>query len=89
MLDINYHVALETSGVAPRDFFDSFLKMAELQVLPPDFARRIAQAAGLRNRLVHEYNDLDPHKVHEAAGAALADIPIYLEHVQGFLDTLP
>jgi len=89
MLDINYHIALETSGVAPRDFFDSFLKMAELQVLPPEFARRIAQAAGLRNRLAHEYNDLDPRKVHEAAAAALIDIPIYLEHVQRFLDTLP
>ncbi len=85
MLDINYHVALETSGVAPRDFFDSFLKLAELGVLPAEFARRIALAAGLRNRLAHEYNDLDPRKVHEAAATALTDIPIYLEHVERLL----
>ncbi|MDQ7849207.1 MAG: DUF86 domain-containing protein [Armatimonadota bacterium] len=89
MLDVNYHIALETRGVAPRDFFDSFLKLAELQVLPPEFARRIAQAAGLRNRLAHEYNEIDPGKVHQAARAALADIPLYLEHVQRFLDSLP
>jgi uncharacterized protein YutE (UPF0331/DUF86 family) len=88
VLDINYHIAVEQAGVAPRDFFQSFLKMAELRVLPPDFARQIAQAAGLRNRLAHEYNDLDPRKVHEAAAGALADIPIFLTHLQRFLETV-
>lgn len=60
MLDINYHVAVEVAGLAPRDFHESFPKMADLDILPTDFARRIARAAGLRNRLAHEYNELDP-----------------------------
>ncbi|MDR7484292.1 MAG: DUF86 domain-containing protein [Armatimonadota bacterium] len=51
MLNVNYHIAVELGGVAPKDFFESFLKMAELGVLPPEFPRRIARAAGLRNRL--------------------------------------
>jgi uncharacterized protein YutE (UPF0331/DUF86 family) len=88
MLDINYHVAVEVGGVAPRDFHESFLKMAELNILPADFARQIAGAAGLRNRLAHEYNELDPRKVHAAAAGALADVPVYLDHVQQFLDRL-
>jgi len=89
MLDVNYHVAVEMGGTAPRDFFESFLRMAETKVLPPDFARQIAHAAGLRNRLAHEYNDIDPHQVYEAAGRALVDIPTYLGHLQRFLDTIP
>ncbi|MDI6773399.1 MAG: DUF86 domain-containing protein [bacterium] len=89
MLDVNYHVAVEMGGTAPRDFFESFLRMAELKVLPPDFARQIAQTAGLRNRLAHEYNDIDPRQVYQAAGRALVNIPIYLDHLQQFLDTLP
>lgn len=88
MLDINYHIAVEQTGTAPRDFFGSFLKLADLGVLPHEFARAIAHAAGLRNRLTHEYNEIDPRKVHEAAGAALRDVPIYLDGVQRFLDGL-
>lgn len=79
MLDVNYHIALEEIGVAPRDF----------KVLPPDFARQIAQTAGLRNRLAHEYNDLDHRQIHEAARRALVDIPRYLDAIQRFLDTIP
>lgn len=89
MLDVNYHVAVEMGGTAPRDFFESFLRMAELKVLPPDFARQIAQTAGLRNRLAHEYNDIDPRQVHQAAGRALVEIPIYLDHLRRFLDSIP
>jgi uncharacterized protein YutE (UPF0331/DUF86 family) len=88
MLDVNYHVVVELGGVAPKDFFESFLKMADLGALPPEFARQIAQAAGLRNRLAHEYNEIDPRQVHQAAGRALVDIPIYLDHLQRFLDSI-
>lgn len=88
MLDVNYHIVVERSGVAPKDFFESFLKMGDLGVLPPDFARQIAQAAGLRNRLAHEYNEIDPRQVHQAAGRALKDIPAYLDHLQRFLDSI-
>ena len=40
----------------------SFTRLAELGVLDAEFARRIARAAGLRNRLVHEYEDIDPRR---------------------------
>lgn len=89
MLDINYHLAVELRRVAPKDFHDSVLKLAELDVLPADFARRIARAAGPRNRLAHAYNEVGPAKVHAAAAEALADVPRYLDCIQQFLDRLP
>lgn len=54
-------------------------------MLDPEFARRIARAAGLRNRLVHDYEDLDPAKVFDALGDALRDVPVFLARVNQYL----
>ena len=62
------------------------MRLAELKILGFDFAARIARSAGLRNRLVHEYDEIDPRKVFEALGAALDDVPAYLDKVNAFLD---
>ena len=81
MIDINYYVITASGQPPPSDYHGSFLKLGELGVLEPDFARTIARAAGLRNRLVHDYEDLDPRKVFDALREALRDVPIYLARV--------
>lgn len=86
MIDINYHLITELGHAPPSDYHVSFTRLAELNVLDADFARQIAACAGLRNRIIHEYNELDPEKVHDALRAALRDIPIYLERVRRFVD---
>lgn len=48
--------------------------------MPAAFASQIAACAGLRNRLVHEYDEIDP-RLHEGLPAAARDIPEYLRHV--------
>ena len=58
-------------------------------VLDHPFARQIASCAGLRNRIVHAYDDLDPAKLHDALQAAVQDVPVYLTKVQAYLDELP
>ncbi|HEV8310156.1 MAG TPA: HepT-like ribonuclease domain-containing protein [Methylomirabilota bacterium] len=85
MIDINYHLITETGHAPPTDYFQSFTQLAELRVLDRAFAARIAACAGLRNRLVHEYNELDPRKVHEALQTAVGDIPVYLQRVNEYL----
>lgn len=85
MIDINYHLITETGDAPPADYHTSFLRLAELRILGFDLAARIARSAGLRNRLVHEYDEIDPRKVFEALGAALDDVPAYLEKVNAFL----
>jgi len=64
----------------------SFLELGQAGVYAPEFSRRIATCAGLRNRIAHEYDDLDPAKFHEAMRAALIDVPRYIRHL---LDWLP
>ena len=54
--------------------------------LPVDFAARLAPCAGLRNRIVHAYDDLDPGRVYDALRAAMADVPAYLAAIRRFLE---
>jgi uncharacterized protein YutE (UPF0331/DUF86 family) len=82
MIDINYHMITESAEAPPRDYFESFVKMGTLGILPPDLARQIAFCAGLRNRIVHEYDEIDPVRVYEGLQAAVRDIPVYLEAVE-------
>ncbi|MBI2964114.1 MAG: DUF86 domain-containing protein [Deltaproteobacteria bacterium] len=89
MIDINYHLITEAGHPPPRDYFASFTELARIEVLPPAFATRIAASAGLRNRLVHEYDDIDPERVHEGLEAAVRDVPEYLRHVDRYLKTHP
>ncbi len=85
MIDVNYHVLTASGQPPPPDYHSSFVRMAELGVFQPEFARQIARAAGLRNRLVHDYDDLDQRLVFEALGMALGEIPRYLAAVNAFL----
>ena len=85
MIDINYHLITEAGHPPPTDYYESFTQLAGLGILDHEFARRIAACAGLRNRIVHEYDELDPRKVHEALQAALRDIPAYLQRVSEHL----
>jgi uncharacterized protein YutE (UPF0331/DUF86 family) len=54
-------------------------------ILEPAFASKVASSAGLRNRIVHEYDEIDPAKVFEAIQAALSDLPTYLKAVLSFV----
>ncbi|MEW6325913.1 MAG: DUF86 domain-containing protein [Nitrospirota bacterium] len=88
MIDINYHLVTEQGHPPPKDYFESFTELARIGVLPAEFSRSIAQAAGLRNRIAHEYDEIDEAKVYQAIRDALKDIPRYIEHVQRFLQTI-
>jgi uncharacterized protein YutE (UPF0331/DUF86 family) len=41
----------------------------------------MADSAGLRNRLAHEYDEIDPKKVFEAIDSCLRDVPKYLKNI--------
>ncbi len=85
MIDVNYHILTESGEAPPRDYFESFLALARLGVLEAAFARRLAPSAGLRNRIVHAYDELDPGRVYDALRVALTDVPLYLSEIRRFL----
>ena len=89
MIDMNYHLITEAGHAPPRDYYDSFTQLAKLRILEPPFASQIAACAGLRNRLVHEYDDIDPRRVYEGLQAAVRDVPEYLRRVNDYVASLP
>lgn len=66
----------------------SFLRLASLGALDPDFAAEIAQSARLRNVLVPEANDADRRLVHASIRLCLTQYPCYVERMTAFLDGL-
>ncbi len=89
MIDINFHLLTEMGRLPPKDFYSSFTDLVSLGLLELADAKRLAASTGLRNRLAHEYDEVDPEKVHEALGRALKDVPAYLAAVQRFVDSRP
>lgn len=55
---------------------DTFLFLAALGVYPQEFAEQIARSAGLRNILVHDYNDADRKIVHGSIKSCLGVPPV-------------
>jgi uncharacterized protein YutE (UPF0331/DUF86 family) len=63
-------------------------RLLELVIgLPADLANALAPAAGLRNLLAHEYNEIDYQKLHQALGETSTMIPRYLEAVRASVET--
>ena len=89
MVDINFHLVTESGHAPPKDYHESFVLLGTLGVMTADFAKEMARAAGLRNRIVHEYDDIDPERVYEALPLAVRRIPVYLDHIQRFVEKLP
>lgn len=64
-IDISHRIISLEGAQKPRDYYEAIMRMGELGVLPPDFARQLAPIAGFRNILVHEYLDVDWDEVYE------------------------
>lgn len=92
-IDINEHLISELGtgeGKSTRlTYRDTFLLLAELGVYPKDFGEQIGRSAGLRNILVHDYNDADRKIVHSSIKSCLQDYHQYLEYLRRFLERLP
>ncbi|MFA5001011.1 MAG: DUF86 domain-containing protein [Candidatus Paceibacterota bacterium] len=81
MIDINYHILSEKENEIPTDFYNSFITLGKKKYLPTKFAETMANSAGLRNRLAHEYDEIDAKKVFGAIESCLTDVPKYLKNI--------
>lgn len=77
---------LKNIGKGPsRDYFNSFLDLAENQVLEMNFALKIAPSTGLRNILVHEYEKIDDGIVFQSIANVLTYYLQYLNTISEYL----
>lgn len=87
-LDVNAHLIAERGHEVPDDYFGGFVKLGQLGILPEELARALAPSAGLRNRLVHEYDAIDDAKVLAAVGTTLDLYARYIQAIEAELTKL-
>ena len=58
-IDISHRIIAIEHAQKPQDYYEAILRMGELGVTPPGFARQLAPMAGFRNILTHEYLTID------------------------------
>ena len=84
-IDINTHIIVQTGNSVPDDYFESFIKAGEYNIIPKNIAGKLAPSAGLRNRLVHEYDLLDHSRILEAVKIAEDLYPRYIKAIEDYL----
>lgn len=83
-IDINNHIIAElapSESQTPRGYKDTFLLLGRLGILPDDFAQGIAQSAGFRNAIVHDYNDIDKRLVYKKVDDIISQYAAYCGHI--------
>lgn len=87
-IDINQHIIanIGKGDERIRGYEDTFYILAKLRIYPEEFANKIAPSAGLRNRLVHEYNNTDEKIIYKSVGEAIEQYTKYCDYVLRFLE---
>jgi uncharacterized protein YutE (UPF0331/DUF86 family) len=88
-IDIANHVIASSGWRTPSDFADAFTVLEENRVLDSELAKRMRRLAGLRNRLVHIYEEIDDRIVHESLAEGLQDLSLYARAVARLVDGDP
>ncbi len=87
-IDINEHILSKLSPGNSVTNFEAFIELSKYQVITPELAKQIAPSSGLRNRLVHEYDEIDPQQVFESISFALQQYPLYVRQINSYLISL-
>ena len=73
---------------APKTYADIFKTLASLNVIPEDFADKLARMSAMRNVLVHVYWEVDSKLVYRTIHGELDDFGKFLSYVMAFLNKL-
>lgn len=84
-VDINIHIITQVGEAAPDDYYQSFIKLGEKGIIPASLAQQLAPSAGLRNRLVHEYDVIDDAIVLQAVATCQQQYPLYIKAIEDHL----
>lgn len=87
-IDINEHIIAELSqGNEKRPSYkETFLLLAALKIYTASFAEKISASAGLRNALIHDYDDVKIEDVYYSINDALKQYKKYCDYILKFID---
>jgi uncharacterized protein YutE (UPF0331/DUF86 family) len=85
MLDTGNHVIAVKGWEAPQQYRDIFVILGRHGVLQEDQIEKYTKMAGLRNRLVHLYDDIDADLLFEYISSHLGDFTLFVKDVSALL----
>lgn len=80
-LDINNILIKKSDRYPAQDYYSSFLELIDLEILSEEFAKDIAPSTGIRNRLVHEYEEVDNKVVYQNLNKLIKYYLSYIKHI--------
>jgi len=86
--DINSYLLVQLHQVTPSAYYDSFIEAGRQGIITQELAVELAASAGMRNRLVHQYEEIDNQIVFSAIPKALQQYSLYVQQVTAYLDSL-
>jgi uncharacterized protein YutE (UPF0331/DUF86 family) len=86
-LDIGSRVLADQQVMLPKRYSEIFPALAEIDVLPADFAQKLTPMAKFRNVLVHLYLEVDRKRVYRYLQENLHDLETFASHVGEWLHT--
>jgi uncharacterized protein YutE (UPF0331/DUF86 family) len=77
--DINTALLVESGRPTPDTYYDAFRHLSDIGLVKESLAKQMASVAGMRNRIVHEYEEIDDWIVYNNIAHILKVFPVYLD----------
>lgn len=81
MIDIAFHLAAKKYNYAPEDARDAFRVLRKNGVVEEEEFKTYSSMVGLRNRMVHLYQNVSDERVYEYAFSELNDFEVFINRV--------
>ena len=85
VLDISNHVVADLGLGLPADSKELFVLLAKRKIVYTRLAKKLTSVAGFRNLLVHEYLEIDRHRVYQVLRDDLGDFEKFIKAVSKLL----
>lgn len=85
VLDVSNHIVADLGANLPADNKELFELLAKRKIVPGRLARKLVPMAGFRNLLVHEYMEIDRHRVYASLENDLGDFEAFIKAVSKLL----
>jgi len=79
--DIAFHLLSQQKEPPPVSYRAAFIRLGELEIIDPENSRNLALGAGLRNILVHDYEEIDYRLLHKSIPTIIRDIRQFMDLV--------
>lgn len=86
VLTIGTHILARLPGNGKKkDYTQTILSLADYQVIPNKFAKKVKGMAGYRNRLVHLYWQITPKEILSIIKNDLEDFDEFIKYIEKFI----